>query len=170
VEILLVKPVEKLGEPGDIVDVKNGYARNYLFPKGFAVEPTAHNAQAVQKVREERMKELMEREDAAKAFAEKLTGSVFTFERKIHDDNKLYNSVRPEEIVAAIEAQFDQQIERSRIHVDQLDHLGKHPVQINVYKDITADIHVEILAEGAEAVAEEESSAEDSEGDKSETE
>ena len=158
-EILLVKPVETLGEPGDVVDVKNGYARNYLFPKGFAVEPTTNNIQAIKKVRDERMKELMEREEAAQAFAEKLEGSVFTFTRKTHDDNKLYSSVRPEEIADAIEEKFGEEIEKSRVHINPIEELGKHPININIYKDIMAEVIIEVVAEGAEAGAVEEPSA-----------
>ena len=153
-EILLVKPVNNLGEPGDVVTVKRGFARNYLFPKGFAVEPSEHNKSAVVQVREVRMQELMEREEAAKVFSEKLNGASFSFSRKTHDDDKLYNSVRPEEIVAAINEEFGQELERSRVHIDDpIEELGEFPIQINVYKDITAEIKVQVVAEGAEAEA-----------------
>lgn len=159
-EILLVKPVEKLGEPGDVVEVKRGFARNYLYPQGFAVEPTKHNIEGIQKVREARMTEIMEREQAANVFAEKLNGKAYTFERKIHDDDKLYNSVRPEEIAAAIGEEFDTEIERSRVHIDApIEELGSHNITINLYKNITAQIQVNVVQEGAKADASEEAPA-----------
>lgn len=160
-EILLVRPVENLGEPGDVVEVKRGYARNYLFPQGFAVEPTQHNIEGVKKVRDARMQEIMEREQAAKVLAEKLDREIFTFERKIHDDNKLYNSVRPEEIAAAIAEDFGTEIERSRVHIDApIEELGSYPITISLYKDITAEIQVNVVEEGALSMAQEEPSAE----------
>ena len=169
-EILLVKPVEKLGEPGDVVNVKRGFARNYLFPKGFAVEPTEHNKQAVQKVREVRMHELLEREEAAKVFAEKLNGASFSFSRKTHDDDKLYNSVRPEEIVSAITEEFGEELERTRVQIDSpIEELGEFPIQINVYKAITAEIKVQVVAEGAEAEAQGEPKAESTEATEAES-
>lgn len=152
VEILLTKPVENLGEPGDVVSVKRGFARNYLIPRGFAVEPTEHNKRGIQKVRESRLKELSVREEQAKALAKQLSGTAFTFTRKIHDDNKLYSTVRPEEIAEAISKQFGTPIERSRVQISApIEQLGTYPVVINVYKGITAEIKVQVAQEGEKA-------------------
>jgi large subunit ribosomal protein L9 len=151
VEVLLTQTVEKLGEPGDVVDVAPGYARNYLFPKGLAVEPTPHNIQRLKKVREERLAELGEREERAKLLKEKLDGFVLTFHRKVHDDKKLYSSVRPEEIATRISEEFQTEIEKGRVQLPSpIETLGRHPVVINLYKDIAAEVEVEVLEESEE--------------------
>ena len=149
-QVLLTQTVEKLGEPGDIVDVAPGYARNYLIPKGLAVEPTPHNIERFRKVRKRRMEELKAREQRARELKEKLDGYVITFTRKAHDD-KLYSSVRPEEIASHIEEHFNFELEKGRVHLEHpIDTLGKHPVKISLYKDIVAEIVVEVKEESAE--------------------
>ncbi len=149
-QVLLTQTVEKLGEPGDIVDVAPGYARNYLIPKGLAVEPTPHNIERFRKVREQRMEELKAREQRAQELKEKLDGYVLTFTRKAHDD-KLYSSVRPEEIASHIEEKFGFELEKGRVQLENpIDTLGKHPVKISLYKDIVAEVVVEVKEESAE--------------------
>jgi len=150
-KVLLTQTVEKLGEPGDVVEVAPGYARNYLLPKGLAVEPTPHNIERLKKVREQRLAELKEREQRAKELKEKLDGFVLTFYRKVHDDEKLYSSVRPEEIAARLSEEFKTEIEKARVQIPSpIESLGRHPVVVNLYKDISAEIEVEVLEETEE--------------------
>lgn len=149
VQVLLTQPVEKLGEPGDVVEVAPGYARNYLLPKGLAVEPTPHNVERLRKIREQRLAELRSREEQARALKEKLEGAVLTFYRKVHDEEKLYSSVRPEEIVAQIEERFGVRLERDRVQLERpIETVGRHPVTLTLYKDITAEVTIEVLPEG----------------------
>jgi large subunit ribosomal protein L9 len=130
-----------------VVNVAPGYARNFLLPKGLAVEPTPHNAQRFQKTREKRVIEMKEREEQAKGLKQKLDGTVLTFYRKSHDQ-KIYSSVRPEEIAAQLSSQLKAEIEKGRVRIDTpIEALGRHPVRIELYKDITAEIHVEVVEE-----------------------
>ncbi|OGF55478.1 MAG: 50S ribosomal protein L9 [Candidatus Fraserbacteria bacterium RBG_16_55_9] len=146
-QVLLTQTVEKLGQPGDVVNVAPGYARNYLLPKGLAVEPTPHNVQRFQKTREKRVTEMKEREEQAKALKQKLDGTVLTFYRKSHD-KKIYSSVRPEEIASQLSEQFRAEIEKGRVRIESpIEALGRHPVKIELYKDITAEIRVEVVEE-----------------------
>ena len=146
-QVLLTQTVEKLGQPGDVVNVAPGYARNYLLPKGLAVEPTPHNVQRIQKTREKRVTEMKEREEQAKALKQKLDGTVLTFYRKSHD-KKIYSSVRPEEIASQLSEQFRAEIEKGRVRIESpIEALGRHPVKIELYKDITAEIRVEVVEE-----------------------
>ncbi len=101
-KVLLAQPVENLGETGEIVEVKAGYARNYLYPKKLAVEPTEHNAQSLQKAKLAREVELREREEQARVVKAQLDGQTFTFQRTAHEEGALYGSVRMEDIAAAI--------------------------------------------------------------------
>lgn len=147
IEVLLTQPVEQLGEPGDIVKVAEGFARNYLFPRKLAVPPTPHYVNQFKKVRERRELELKQREEWAKSVQAKLDGLALTFQRKAHD-GKLYSSVRREDIVEAIQNKLSIELEKSKVELDApIEMLGVHPVKIALYKDITASIRVHVEEE-----------------------
>ena len=145
---MLTRPIERLGEPGDVVSVAPGYARNYLLPQRLAVPPTPHNVQGLRKVREARLIELRNREEQAKALQEQLQGQRLAFYRKVHTEGKLYSSVRPEEIVTQLHERFGAEIERSKVQLaEPIEALGLHTVKVGIYKDILAEIQVEVLDE-----------------------
>nr|BAL52668.1 50S ribosomal protein L9 [uncultured Acetothermia bacterium]BAL59277.1 50S ribosomal protein L9 [Candidatus Acetothermum autotrophicum] len=147
IEVLLTQSVEKLGEPGDIVKVADGYARNYLFPRKLAVLPTPHNIAQYKKLREKRELELKQREEWARAAQAKLDGFTLTFQRKAHD-GKLYSSVRREEIAQQISEKLGIEIPKDKIELDTpIEALGVHTVKISLYKDITASIRVHVEEE-----------------------
>lgn len=146
-KVLLVQHVEKLGEIGDVVTVADGYARNFLFPRRLAVEPTEHNLRQYAKFREAREKERKSREERAKELKERLTGLVLKFVREAHGE-QLYGSVRREEIAARIKEEFGAEIEKGRIALEQpLDKVGVYPVKIELYGDISVEIQVEVTTE-----------------------
>jgi len=146
-EVLLTTKVEKLGEAGDIVKVADGYARNFLIPRGLAVEPTKYNLERYVKLKEQRAQKLLEREEQAKILQEKLEGMVLTFPRKAHED-KLYSSVRQEEIAEKLTEQLGEELEKSKIELEApLEKLGSYMVKVNLYKDITAEVKVVIEEE-----------------------
>lgn len=146
-EVLLTKTIEKLGEVGKVMEVADGYARNYLFPKGLAVPPTEHNKKRYQKKREQRITAIKEREKRAKALKEKLEGIVLEFERPAHD-NKLYGSVRRRDIADKIAKEINEKVARSRINLAApIEELGAYLVDINLYKDISAQVRVRVKEE-----------------------
>jgi large subunit ribosomal protein L9 len=149
IEVLLTQSVEKLGEPGDIVKVADGYARNYLFPKNVAIRPTPHNVNRFKKVRETRALELKKREEWAKTIKTKLDGFVCTFQRKSHNEGKLYSTVRREEIVEYIQQNLGIELEKDRVELGahQIETLGTHPVKLSLYKEIAASLRVVVEEE-----------------------
>jgi large subunit ribosomal protein L9 len=147
IEVLLTQSVEKLGEPGDIVKVADGYARNYLLPRKLAVLPTPHSINQFKKVRERRELELKAREEWARAAQAKLDGFALTFSRKAHD-GKLYSSVRREEIVEQILQKLNIEIPKDKVELDApIETVGVHAIKISLYKDITASIRVHVEEE-----------------------
>jgi len=149
-KVLLVKTVERLGHVGEVVTVADGYARNYLFPQRLGVEPTEHNVTQYAKERAAHEAELLKREEKALLVRGKLADQKLTFERKAHDDDRLYGSVRAEDIVAQIEELVGEQIESSRVHLDTpIETLGAHSVTIALYKDISAEVRIQVNEEGA---------------------
>jgi large subunit ribosomal protein L9 len=144
-KVLLTTTIEKLGHVGEVVDVADGYARNYLFPRGLAAEPTEHNVARFAKEKAAHEAEMLEREEKAKRLRDRLADQTLVFVRKAHDDEKLYGSVRPEEIAAQIEELLSEHIDTSRIHSETpIETLGAHTVSINLYKDISVDVRVRV--------------------------
>lgn len=144
-KVLLTTTIEKLGHVGEVVNVAEGYARNYLFPRGLAIEPTDHNAARFAKEKALHDAELLKREEKARALRDKLADQTFVFVRKAHGDRRLYGSVRPEEIAMQIASACGEAIEASRIHMQSaIDTLGPHTVTVSLYKEITVDVRVRV--------------------------
>ncbi len=159
-KVLLTRPVYKLGETGEVVEVKPGYARNYLIPQGIAVEPTPHNVRGLEKPKREREAELRTREEQARKLQEQLEGSALHFVRNAQEEGKLYGSVRVEDIVSAIEERTGHHLERDRVHLESpIDVLGTYDVRLTLYGDIEAAVQVVVVGEEGE-LGEEETPAE----------
>ncbi len=149
-KVLLTTTIDKLGHVGEVVNVAEGYARNYLFPRGLAVLPTDHNVSRFSKEKAAHEAELQKREEKARAVRDKLADQTLVFVRKAHGDHRLYGSVRPEDIAAQIVAVSGEVIEASRIHVEgAIDTLGPHAVTVSLYKDISVEVRVRVDEEAA---------------------
>jgi len=149
-KVLLTTTVERLGHVGEIVNVADGYARNFLLPKGLAVAPTEHNVAQFAKQKAAHETELLQREERARFLRDKLADLTLRFERKAHDDDRLYGSVRIEDITAQIEDALGEHVETSRVLLEHpIETLGPHAVTINLYKDIVVEVRVQVDEEGA---------------------
>jgi len=150
-KVLLTETLESVGHVGEVVDVADGYARNYLFPRRLAVEPTEHNIARFAAQRAAHEAELMQREERARLIRDRLADEVLVFVRKAHDDDRLYGSVRVEDITAQIKERIGEHIETSRVQLEQpIDTLGAHAVSIALYKEIAVEIRVRVDEEGSE--------------------
>ncbi len=148
VKVLLTTTVESLGDVGDVVEVADGYARNYLLPRKLATEPTPHNIACYAKPKALHEVELEEREAKALHLRDALADRTLVFVRKAHDDDHLYGSVRVEDIVSQIEEETDVRVEPSRVELPHpIETLGPHAVTINLYKDIAVEVRIRVDAE-----------------------
>jgi large subunit ribosomal protein L9 len=144
-KVLLTKTVENVGHVGEVIDVADGYARNYLFPRGLGVAPTEHNRARYAKEKVAHEAELLEREEKAGRLRNRLADQVLVFVRKAHDDDRLYGSVRAEDVTAQIEDLLDERIEPSRVLLERpIETLGPHSVTVNLYKDISVEVRIRI--------------------------
>jgi len=141
-KVLLIREVQGLGIPGDVVDVRDGFARNYLLPRKLAVPPSPHELQKFQTLREQYALELADRHTRAQALAEKLNGAEIPFSRRVHDQDRLYAAVRPQDVARAVSERFGEKIEASRIKMDPIDKLGEHEIEISIYEGISAKLKV----------------------------
>lgn len=147
--VLLTASVDKVGHVGEVVNVASGFARNYLFPRGLAVEPSDHNIARFSKERAAHEAELVQRAEKARQLKAKLADQTLVFTRKAHGDGHLYGSVRSEDIAARIEEILGEPIEASRIRMEgAIETLGPHAVTVSLYKDIAVDVRVRVDEEG----------------------
>src|SRR5262245_11664458 len=103
-EVLLKKDVRKLGHVGDVVDVKAGYARNYLYPQGLAIEPTAENLKGIEEAKKQATFERARQNQEFAALAEKLKDFQLTIEAAANPEGTLYGSVGPAKVAESLQA------------------------------------------------------------------
>ena len=146
-EIILRQDVDELGLEGDIVNVAKGYARNYLIPKGVALEASPQNIKALESQRKKiEIKKLKAKEDAEK-LKEKLEGMVIAFSHKAGEEGKLYGSVTGMDIAAHLETEGIV-IDRRKILLEKaIKSLGEFDVQVKIYPGVTAALKVEVVPE-----------------------
>jgi large subunit ribosomal protein L9 len=145
-KIVLRADVEHVGQKGDIVDVADGYARNFLVPRGLALRATAgiqKQADAMRRGRDAR--DRRERE-TAQAIADQLTPTI-RIEARAGEGGRLFGSVTSSDIAAAVQAQLGVEVERRDIALDEpLKALGVSEVPVRLHRDVTATLHVEVFS------------------------
>lgn len=146
-EVILQTKIPNLGNLGEKVRVKNGYARNYLLPKSLAVVATADNIAHFEAQRSELERKEAEAIAAAKARAEKLSGVKLTIAANASDEGKLYGSVGTAEIVDAAKEK-DIAIEKREISLPDgpLHSIGEFPIDLHLHSDVVAQITIEVIA------------------------
>jgi large subunit ribosomal protein L9 len=146
-QIILQEDVDKLGNRGDVVAVKPGYARNFLLPNKLAIEATPGNMKALERIRGSLAKKTATELDAAKKQAELLTGVSLKFTRKTGENDQLFGSVTNGDIADGLKAQGFE-IDKRQIQLpESLRALGEFPVTIKVFRDITAEVKVHVEKE-----------------------
>jgi len=147
-QIILMEKVVNLGGLGDVVKVKDGYARNFLIPQGKAKRATEANRKIFEEKRAELERAHAEAVAAAQAQAEKLEGLMLQITRKTGVDGRLFGSVSTHDIAEALAAQGFQ-IEKSAIRLPEgpLKTIGDTPVQIALHTDVVVTVTVAVLGE-----------------------
>ena len=144
-----MQDVANLGYKDDIVNVKNGYANNYLLPNGLAIIATPTNRKIhAENIRQRAFKEEKLRKDAETLKAA-VNEKVVRLVAKVGENGHLFGSITSDQIAEALKEQHNYDIDRKKIVVDgaKLKEVGTFPAQINIYKEIKAQINVEIVAE-----------------------
>ena len=151
-QVILMEKVANLGELGDVVKVKDGFARNFLIPQGKAKRATPDNLKAFEARRAELEKAQAETLARAKARAEKLDGLTVQITQKAGPDGRLFGSVTNYDIVEALTKQ-GHEVERANIRMPQgpLKQVGDYPIQVALHTDVTVTITVSVLGEATTA-------------------
>jgi len=139
-QIILQEDIDKLGHRGDVVTVKPGYARNYLLPRSLAIEATAGNMNALERIRTSLAKKTATELEAAKKQAELLTGVSLNFKRKTGENDQMFGSVTTGDIAEGLAAQGFKIDKRQVQLAEPIKAIGEHDVTIKVFRDVVAYI------------------------------
>jgi large subunit ribosomal protein L9 len=147
-EIILIQDVNKLGQKDDIVNVKDGYGRNYLIPRGFAVAATA----SAKKMHAENMRQRAHKEEKIKAQAQeiagKLAGVKVTVGAKTSTSGKIFGSVNTIQIAEALkEKGYDIDRKNITLPLDQIKEIGNYKAVVKLHREVKVEIEFEIIAE-----------------------
>ncbi len=145
--VILMQDVRHTGSRGEVIDVKPGYARNYLVPQGKALEATPGNLKFFdQQKRKIDLRHENERDTAAE-FKAQLDDVVLTIPKRVSESETLYGSVTATEVAEALEAKGIT-VDRRRIDLEGgIKTVGEHPVRIELHSEVNAEITVKVVAE-----------------------
>jgi large subunit ribosomal protein L9 len=144
-EVILRQAVDNLGHPGDVVDVSNGYARNYLLPRGVAFLATEGNKKRITQEKARLEAAEGERRGAAQALADKLAEVSITFAARVGEEGKLFGSVTAGDIAQQLEAQGFH-VERRQIDLHEpIKALGVYRVPLRLHADVRPEIKVWVI-------------------------
>ncbi len=145
IELLLIQSVDHLGKPGDVVEVRPGYANNYLVPQGLATVATPHHKRMVEKHRAKLAEIEKSRLAGLRAIADLLNRQSVTIEANANDEGHLYGSVGPADIVTALKEQnFTISPDQVRLQ-GPLKELGLYTVKIHLHTDIESELKVWVV-------------------------
>ena len=144
-EIILLENISKLGKIGEIVKVKNGYARNFLLSQGKALRSNKKNLEIVSKKKEELNKRDNEIKKQFTKISEKTNKKLITVKKETKENGELYASIKPKEIVSLIEKTFQVKVEPSSIEKKkEINSVGKFEIQLNLHAEVKSIITIEI--------------------------
>ncbi len=149
-KVILKEDVKNLGHIGDIVNVSDGYARNYLVPKKLAVEANTKNLKEFEHQKNIIFKKASKIKEALKEKADKLSAITLTIKAKSGEDDKLFGSVTTMDIAESLKAEgYD--IDRKKIIIDEpIKRLGVYSVDIKMHPEISSQIKIQVVSESAD--------------------
>ncbi|MFJ3922436.1 50S ribosomal protein L9 [Streptomyces sp. NPDC090022] len=146
-KIILTHEVSGLGTAGDVVDVKDGYARNYLVPRGFAIRWTKGGEKDVAQIRRARKIHEIATIEQANEVKAKLEGTKVRLATRSGDAGRLFGSVTPADIATAIEASGGPKVDKRRVELaSPIKTLGSHQVSVRLHAEVVANVGVEVVA------------------------
>ena len=145
-KVILKENIETMGQIGDIVKVAPGYARNYLLPKGLAIEATDKNAKALEHAKRQMAYKKNKALEAAKLIAAKLEGFTVALTHQAGEEGKLFGSVTTMEIAAFLKEQGLEVDRKKMVLADPIKQLGNYTVPVKIHPEVTANLKITVSA------------------------
>ena len=146
-KLILRSDMQGVGKRGDIIDVADGYARNYLVPKGLAVAATVGIADQAEVMQRKRALQAAEDRADAEAAATQLAGAVLTASAKASEEGRLYGSVGSAEVAAALADQIGVNVDRQQVEGEVAKDIGTHEFTVHLHPEVTVPVTIEVTAE-----------------------
>jgi len=147
-KIILLENIRRIGSIGDIIDVKRGFARNYLIANKKGLYASKENIKQVEKIKSELNKKDLEKKKTAKKMSEKINGNVYSVKKLSTENKELYGSVKPTEISKLIFKKDNIEIKPSLIQLlNEIKTLGIFKVKINLHSDVESEISIKVIPE-----------------------
>ena len=147
-KIVLLENFRKLGNIGEIIDVRRGYARNFLIPQKKALFASDKNIKEVEKIKNDLNKKDQEKKKIAKEISEKLKNKIFEVKKLVTENKELYGSVKPSEISKILKEKVDVDLSSSLIQpVKEIKSIGEFKVILNLHSEIESIIKIKVLPE-----------------------
>tara|TARA_B100000989_G_scaffold182707_1_gene137402 strand:+ start:220 stop:678 length:459 start_codon:yes stop_codon:yes gene_type:complete len=144
-KVILLENLRKIGNIGDIIEVKRGFARNFLIINNKALYASKDNIKKVEKIKAELGKKDLEKKRAAKELSEKIHNKLFNVEKQVTENKELYGSIKPTEISKLIFDKEKIEIKPSLIQpMKEIKTLGTHIVKIDLHSEIQAEIKIKV--------------------------
>ena len=144
-QVILIENIMNLGKIGDQVEVKNGFARNYLLRQGKALRASKENIEFVSKKKSELNKKNEESKKQFKEIADKILNKTLKFNKESKENGELYGSVKPKEVSNAFKTLLKVEINPSQIDLRQeITQIGKYKININLHAEVTANVNLHI--------------------------
>ena len=143
-KVILKQDVKSLGKKGDLVNASDGYARNFLFPKGLAIEANASAMNDFNNKESAKKFHKAEEIKAAQQTADKLSGKTFKLTAKAGANGKLFGSVTAKDVSAKIKAEMNLDIDKRKIAMADIKQFGTTEAEVKVYQGITAKIYIQV--------------------------
>jgi large subunit ribosomal protein L9 len=146
-KLILTQQVTGLGEPGDIVEVKDGYGRNFLVPRGLAIRWTKGGESQVAQLRRGREAREIHDLGEAKQVADQLAALEVTLSSRAGDGGRLFGSVTTADVVAAVAAAGGPKLDRRRLELPSahIKNVGTHAVSVRLHPEVTASVTIEVV-------------------------
>lgn len=144
-KVILLQDVKSLGKKGEIVNVNDGYARNFILPKKLGVEANGKNLNDLKLQKNNEAKVAQEHLDAAKELAEELKAGKVILTMKVGEGGRTFGSVSSKEIAEAVKSQMNLDIDKKKIQLkEQIKTLGTHIVSVKLHPEVTAELSVSV--------------------------
>ena len=146
-KVILLENVKRIGSIGEVIDVKRGYARNFLIANKKALHASKDNILQVEKIKSELSKKDNEKKKEASQIAEQIDGNEYSVKKLSTENNELYGSVKPTEISKLIQEENKIDIKPSMIQpVEEIKSLGKFKVKISLHSEVDAEIAIKVTS------------------------
>ncbi|MEQ8156155.1 MAG: 50S ribosomal protein L9 [Clostridiaceae bacterium] len=146
-KVILLEDVKKVGKKGDVVEMSDGYARNFLFPRKLAQEATQSNMHILNTKKENERKKKLSEIEAAQKLAAELKDKEINIKAKAGDQGRLFGAITSKDVSELIKAQYKVEIDKKKIVMDTIKLAGVYNIELKLYPEVTTKMKVVIVSE-----------------------